>query len=122
MKNQYGGTLSVGERRISDPQTQIVFQKQALLWLYPSCLFHPPTSVFPHESRVSQAQWGRKMLPLSSLVGGNLDDSPLQVALGLFDVRGALIPSGRRMTLPLGCLLLLGLGSENARTGFTSVG
>ena len=70
----YSG-VSVWGRRDKEPS-----RTRYLLWLHPSFLFHPPTSVSLGESRESQAQWGRRLL-LSTIVGGTPDDSPLPVCL-----------------------------------------
>lgn len=54
------------------------------------------TLVFLHESRVSQAQWGRRMFSLSIIVDGTPDDSFLLVVLGL-SARGTPISSGKKL-------------------------
>lgn len=90
--------VSLWGRRDKEPSRTRYF-----LWFHPSYLFHPPSSVSLGESRESQAQWGRKLLLLSTIVGGSPDDCPLPVVLSSSDVRGTPTQFGGRISLPVGC-------------------
>lgn len=83
---------------------------------------HPPTLVSLCESGESQVQWGRSMLPLSTVVGGSPDDSPLASGIGLIwcqrDSHSILGKSGSTCVL----LSIARLASGSAMPEFTSVG
>ena len=85
--------LCLGEERQEPSRTRY------LLWLLPSFLFHPPTSVSLGESSESQAQWGRRLLLLSTIVGGTPDDSPLPVCLPHLMSKGLPLILGSRPPL-----------------------
>lgn len=99
----------MGETRVLDLQRQKKNFPEPGASVVLSLLSVPSTHtlVFLHESRVSQAQWGRRMFSLSIIVDGTPDDSFLLVVLGL-SARGTPISSGKKTSLPVGCPLLLG--------------
>ena len=100
-------TLSERDESLSPTETKSFPEPGTAVVLSLLSVAPTHTSVFLHESKVSQAQWGRRMFSLSVIDDGTPDDSSLLVVLDS-TVRGAPISSGKRTSLPVGCPLFLG--------------